>query len=58
MNVGIILALVEAAPTVVGDVEAAVVEIKGDANLEAKLKDGVTALQHLVVDLQNVLSKL
>lgn len=58
MKTDLILALIEAAPTVIGDVEEAVVQLKSDASVALKVKDGVTALQHLVADLQNVLSKL
>lgn len=58
MNIALLITIMEAAPTVVGDIEAAIAKVKGDANLAAKLTDGVAALEGLVTDLKTVISKL
>lgn len=58
MNVELLLDFFEAVPSVIGDVDAAVAKLKSDASLAAKVADGVTVLQHLVIDLQSVIAKV
>jgi hypothetical protein len=58
MNIDLLLSLITAAPTLIGDVDAAVAKLKSDPTVAAKVTDGVTALQHLVIDLQGVIAKL
>lgn len=58
MDIEIIISAIAAIPSAVTDIEAAVAKVKSDPTLAVKLSDGVVALQHLVIDLQGILTKL
>lgn len=58
MNLSLLFAILEAAPSLIGDVESAVTAIKGDTQLAAKVSTAIAGIEKLAGDLLPALKSL